>query len=385
MTTKAKTNKSSFAKAPIVKNKITKLSKTKQKEQRIRTFLSNYVIPFDMEDAAIDLRTMAHNYPNGVIPNKDIGLAVEAVLGAAPMPRLSVDPKMLNIPKFAWVHLDDIAIDPRFQRDVIPNHIAKIEALFKADTIIVPCAVKDPVSGKYLLWDGHHTTRVCERQGWTHMPVWYTEANINDEHSLDEATKILISHAGNSMITINKAGKRQLDRYNEHMIAVECGHAEPVMVQNIVDANNCQVKRASSKAGDISHIEHLYGAYDLVQASSGIKGIYLARSLKFHRDTWPKEEVRGIMMLAMARLYQQTELQTGKMLPSTFDVEFGNILKKVYGQSEKVHTRIKEQFEDHFGSLGAHPVVVTSGLVLTYMKHGSKHKLSQPEATYPVK
>jgi hypothetical protein len=170
------------------------------------------------------------------------------------------------------------------------------------------------------------------------------------------------------------------------MISVECGEPEAVTVQSIVDANTCQVKRASTKAGDISHIEHLYGAYDLVQASSGIKGIYLARSLKFHRDTWPKEEVRGIMMLAMARLYQQTELQTGQLLSNEFDVEFGNILKKVYGQSEKVHTRIKEQFEDHFGSLGAHPVVVTSGLVLTYLKHNKKgFKLSQPEATYPVK
>ena len=363
----------------------TKLSKTKQKEQRIRTFLSNYAVEFDMEDSAIDLRTMADNYPNGIIPNKDIGLAVEAVLGPALMPRLSIDPETLNVPKFAWVNMDDIAINPRFQRDVIPNHIAKIEPVFKTDTIIVPCAVKDPVSGKFLLWDGHHTTRVCERQGWSKMPVWYTEAQIDDSHSLDEATKILISHAGNSMITINKSGKRQLGRYDEHMIAVECNHAEPVMVQNIVNANNCQVKRASTKAGDISHIEHLYGAYDLVQSSSGIKGIYLARALKFHRDTWPKEEVRGIMMLAMARLFQQTEMQTGSLLPAAFDTEFGNILKKVYGQSEKVHTRLKDQFEQHFGSLGAHPVVVTSGLVLTYMKHGSKFKLAQPEATYPVK
>lgn len=133
----------------VSKTKGTKLSKTKQKEQRIRTFLSNYAVEFDMEDSAIDLRTMADNYPNGIIPNKDIGLAVEAVLGTAVMPRLSIDPETLNVPKFAWVHMDDIAINPRFQRDVIPNHIAKIEALFKADTIIVPCAVKDPVSGKF--------------------------------------------------------------------------------------------------------------------------------------------------------------------------------------------------------------------------------------------
>ena len=104
----------------------TNLSKTKQKEQRIRTFLSNYAVEFDIEDSAIDLRTMAENYSNGVIPNKDIGLAVEAVLGPAPMPRLSIDPETLNVPKFAWVAMDDIAIDPRFQRDVIPNHISKI-------------------------------------------------------------------------------------------------------------------------------------------------------------------------------------------------------------------------------------------------------------------
>jgi hypothetical protein len=368
---------------------VSTISKTKLKEQRIKNFLANYQTKFDMEDSVIDLRTMANNYPNGVIPNKDIGEAVTAVLGPAPMPRLSIDPTTLNVPKFAWVAMDDIAIDPRFQRDVMPNHIAKIEALFKADTIIVPCAIKDPISNKYLFWDGHHTTRVCERQGWTHMPVWYTEAQIDSTHSVEEATKILVSHAGNSMITINKSGKRQLSRYDEHMIAVECEHTEPVIVQNIVNANNCQVKRAGSKPGDISHIEHLYGAYDLVQASTTIKGIYLARALQFHRTTWPKEEVRGIMMLSMARLYQQTEHQMGVLLPPAFDQEFGAILKKLYGFSDAVHDEtsgLKAQYVQHHSSLAAHPQVVTSGLILTYNKHGSgKFKLAQPEQDYQVK
>ena len=349
----------------VTKTKGIKLSKTKQKEQRIRTFLSNYAVEFDMEDSAIDLRTMAQNYPTGIIPSKDITDAVNAVLGPAPMPRLSVDPRQLNIPEFTWAPMDDSGINPIFQRDIAPNHVAKIEAIFQNDMIIVPCAIKDPVTGKFLLWDGNHTRQVCERMGWTHLPVWYTEAVIDDEHSIEEATKILILKAGKSFLTINKTGKRPCGNYDAHMISVECGDNEAVTVQRIVDANNCQVKRASTKAGDISHIEHLYGAYDLVQASSGIKGIYLSRSLKFHRDTWPKEEVRGIMMLAMARLFQQTELHTGSLLPAAFDIEFGNILKTVYGQSEKVHTRLKDQFEQHFGSLGAHPVVVTSGLVLT--------------------
>jgi hypothetical protein len=367
----------------------TKISKTKLKEQRIKNFLTKFSIPFEIEDSAIDLRTMANNYPNGVIPNKDIGEAIEAVLGPAPLSRLTIDPRTLNVPKFDWVAMDDIAIDPRFQRDVMPNHIAKIEALFKAETIIVPCAVKDPVSGKFLLWDGHHTTRVCERQGWTHMPVWYTEADISDQHSLDEATKILISHAGNSMITINKSGKRQLGRYDEHMIAVECGHSEPVTVQTICDANDVRVRGRSTKAGDISHIEHLYGAFNLVQTSTGVKGIYLARALKFCRTTWPKEEIRPIVMLGMARLYWLTETQTGVLLPPAFDTEIGTILKKKYGPAEAVHdetTGFKAQFIQHFGSLAGHPEVVTSGLILTYNKHGKGgFKLAQPESTYPVK
>lgn len=367
------------------------ISKTKQKEQRIRVLLSNYTIPFEIEDSAIDLRTMAQNYPNGVIPNKDIGEAVAAVLGPAPVPRLSVDPRLLNVPKFAWVEMDDIAIDTRINRDVSPGHIAKIESLFQSDIIIVPCAIKDPVSGKYLLWDGHHTTRVCERYGWTHMPVWYTEAVIDSKHSIEEATKILILKAGKSFLIINKTGKRPVNRYDEHMISVAIGEPQSIIVQNICNANNVNVKRSSrqANAGDISHIDHLYGAYHLVQASSGIKGIYLARALKFHRTTWPKEEIRAIVMLGMARLYQQTEVQTGLLLPQTFDDELGRILRKLYGPAEAVHDEtsgFKKQYSDHFGSLAGHPEVVTSGLILTYNKHGKGgHKLAQPESTYPIK
>jgi hypothetical protein len=361
-----------------------KLSKTKQKEQRITDVLSKFSIPFDVEDAAIDLREMAKNYSSGIIPSKDINEVIDAVLGPPPKPRCSVDPRNLNIPKFTWAHMDSVGINPIFQRDLSPNHVAKIEGMFEPDMIIVPCAIKDPKSETFLLWDGSHTRAECERQGWSHLPIWYTEADVDDEHSLEEAEKILILKAGRSFLTINRFGKRICGNYDAHMVSVECGITEPVIIQNIVDSNHCQIKRTSDKAGDISHIEHLYGAYDLVQASSGIKGVYLARSLKFHRDTWPMEEVRGIMMLAMARLYQQTELQTGQMLSRDFDLEFGNILTNVYGQSEKVHIRLKEQFLSHFGSLAAHPVVVTSGLILTYLKHGSKFRLAQPESTFPV-
>ena len=366
-----------------------KISKTKLKEQRIKKFLSNFETKFDMEDNAIDLRTMALNYSDGIIPSKDVTEAVNAVLGAAPMPRKSVDPRKLPVPQFAWAPVDDVGIDPRFQRDIAPNHSAKIENDFQADMIIVPCAVKDPISGKFLLWDGNHTRRVCERMGWSHIPVWYTEAQIDDEHSLEEAIKILVLKAGRSFLTINKKNKRPVSRYDEHMVSVECGEPESMIVQNICDANDVRIKRSSSRAGDISHIEHLYGAYNLVQASTGIKGIYLARALRFCRTVWPKEEIRAIVMLGMARLYQQTEVQTGNLLSQAFDTELGTILKKLYGPAEAVHDEtsgFKAQYIKHFGSLAGHPEVVTSGLILTYNKHGKGgHKLAQPESTYPVK
>ena len=368
---------------------MSKISKTKQKEQRIKNFLANYPIQFDMEDSAIDLRTMSQNYENGIIPSKDITEAVDAVLGPPPMPRGSVDPRTLGVPKFAWVSIDDIGIDPRFQRDISPNHCAKIEAEFRADMIIVPCAVKDPVTGMYLSWDGNHTRQNCERMGWSHIPVWYTEAQIDDEHSLAEATKILVLKAGRSFLTINKKNKRPVSRYDEHMVSVECGEPESIVVQNICDANQVQIRRASTKPGDISHIEHLYGAYNLVQASSGVKGIYLARALKFCRTAWPKEEIRAIVMLGMARLYQHTETQTGTLLPQDFDDELADILRKKYGPAEAVHdetTGFKAQYIKHFGSLAGHPEVVTSGLILTYNKHNTKgYRLAQPESTYPVK
>lgn len=362
-----------------------KVSKTKQKEQRINAVLSKYNVPFEVEDAAIDLRTMAENYTDGIIPNEDIAELIDAVLGTSVIAPKSVDPRNIGVPQFAWVPMEDAGIDPRFQRDVAPNHVAKIEADFQNDMIIVPCAVKDPSTGKFLLWDGHHTTRVCYRQGWTHIPVWYTEANVADPADRERAIKELVLKAGRSFLAINKKNKRPVSRYDEHMIRVECGEPIAVQIKNIISTNDSFVKRASDEPGAITHIEHLYGSYELTQATTGIKGIYLARALRFHRAVWPKEKVHGIMLIALARLFQQTELSTGVLLPQDFDTEFGDILRNEYGPSDAVHEELKEQYINHFGSLAGHPEVVTAGLVLTYMKHGKEFKLAQPESTYPVK
>jgi hypothetical protein len=370
---------------------MTVLSKAQQRDQRIRTLLTKYPHKFDIDMSAIDLREMAKNFPQEIIPSVAITEAVNAVLGPAPVARLSVDPRQLRIPKFAWVRMDDVSINSIFQRDISCGHISgNIEFKWDPSMIIVPCAIKDPITGKYLLWDGNHTRQVCDRMGWTHLPVWYTEADTTSFTDMVEASQALKRKAGESFLVINKTGKRPVDRYNEHMISFECDIHKSVMVQNIVNANNCQVKRRGNNPGDITHIANLYNAYELTQASTGIQGIYLSRSLRFHRATWPMEEVGGVMMLAMARLYEITERSTGVLLPPEFDIEFGDMLKNLYGFSGAVYGDdnhgLKGAFIAHFGSIGNIPQAITSGLILTYLKHGTQgFKLGAPEDSFPVK
>lgn len=363
------------------------VSKTKLKEQRINAYLSGFDIKFDITDSAIDLRTMSENYPDKIIPSADVTKAVNAVLGEPAVPANSIDPRGGKItPKFDWVPNTATALYPVFQRDIIPSHVVKIELDFDGFKIIVPCAVKHPITGLYLLWDGNHTRQVCERQGWSHIPIWYIDIELIDGESEQDMIKRMIKLAGEAFLSINKKNKREVARYDEHKIRVETYEPVAVTIQYIVDSNNCFIARASDEPGAITHIAHLYDAYELTQTTTGTKGMYLARALQFHTATWPKEKVDSIMMLALARLFHLTDLKTKVLLPPAFDKEFGDILRETYGFSSAVQSMLKDQYIAHFGSMAGHPEVVTSGLVLTYNKHGSgKFKLTQPESNYPVK
>jgi hypothetical protein len=77
------------------------------------------------------------------------------------------------------------------------------------------------------------------------------------------------------------------------------------------------------------------------------------------------------------------------LLTQAFDDALGTILKKKYGPAEAVHDEtsgFKAQYIKHFGSLAGHPEVATSGLILTYLKHGKGgYKLAQSESSYDVK
>lgn len=354
---------------------------------RVDLFLSSYAVPFKMDEAGIDLRTMAENYEDGIIPSADVTAAVNAVIGDPPVEPNSIDPRDKGItPIFAWVPNTETAIDPRFQRDIAGTHVLKIELDFDSFKIIVPCAVKHPKTGLYLIWDGNHTRQVCERQGWSHIPVWFIEIP-KVEGETDEGTiKRMIQLAGEAFLSINKKNKRAVSGYDEHKIRVETFEPTAVNIQMILDANDCTAVRNSEKPGEISHFAHLYEAFELAQQKTGIKGMYLSRALDFHRKTWPKEDIDGILMLSMARLYAMTDHNTGALLPQQFDDELADILREQYGPAELVQKGIKGEYNKHFGGDSNHRIMVTSGLILSYNKHSKNgFKLAAPEATFPVR
>lgn len=367
------------------------MSLSNAQKKAVKLIMAQYEHQFDVEEDAIDLRAMAKNFSNGIIPSEKITELINAILdnkkgSHKAAKRGSLDPRKKGFtPLFAWVSIDDTAVNPIFQRDVAANHVFKIEKDFDPKKLIVPCAVKDIRTGLYLIWDGNHTVRVCERQGWTHVPMWYIEVETTEDMDKDEAEKALILLAGRAFLAINKKNKRQVSQYDEHFISFECGEPEAVIVQNIVTSSKCQVARNAAKAGNISHVSNLYTAYDL-QTPTGAKGVYLRRALMFHRSTWPQEAVQGVTMLSMAQLYQTVDTQTGSMPDAQFDTEISQALRDLYGPSQMVYEELCEQYAQAWpNGRDSIPDIVTSGIMLTYAKHIGRANIGSPVAAFNVK
>lgn len=356
-------------------------------KQRIAGWLKNFQFKFDADKTAIDLREMVNNYADGVIPVMDIADGIEAVVGLPPISRRSVDPRnMRRVPKFKWISIDESVVDPRFQRDVAPSHVSKIERNADTRMILVPCAVAMIKNGKtvYCIWDGGHTVQLLIRQGWTHIPVWYTDIDDLNEAEMKEAEEAMIGLAGRSFLAINKTFKRPVSGYEEFMILLETKDVDAVRIMNILSNHGCQPYRYKRKAGDMTHFEALWEVYDL-QNKSGMKGTYLARALAFHRHHWPKAAIEAEIMRPMAMLYAMCDNELGKMPSSQFDNDLGSLLVKKYGSAEAVQEGIKASYVIAFPyGRDSHPMQVTSGLLNLYAQQINKEPVSTPEIRWNV-
>lgn len=368
----------------------------------IKKFLDRFQTKFEMEADAMDLRTMAENYPHGIIPLEDIHQGLMAILGPNYDPALHAfyDPtsKESFSPKFGYVGWNQLYLYSIFQRDVAANHVAKLKKDWDHSAILVPCAIKFTWDGReyFCVWDGHHTLQTARIMNYTQYPVWYIDI---DDVSVDVITKAGFPDteegriqygcwlAGRNMIRINATNKRFLAHYDKFMILLETKDAKTVAMNNIITSTGCVVKRNVKVAGAWTQINSGEECYDLLQANGmPSKGMFWRHALEFHRKVWPMAPLELEVFRPMSYLYQNFNVE-GFEIDQQFDTELETILTSKYGDPETVQREIKESYEEAIKTnagrgqlLKSNKEIVMAGLINLYNQNCGR--LIMPQAAY---
>jgi|TARA_B110000459_G_scaffold202730_1_gene256665 hypothetical protein len=328
-----------------------KTMKTKNKpynrQIEINKYLAKFTKPFEMKDDAIDTRTMADNYDRGIIPLQDIADAIDIVLGPDKKPNNPdpFDPKT-GIVKFDYIAWKNMYLWPRFQRDVAPNHLYKIEQDFEHTSVLLPTAIL--VDGKYMLWDGHHTAQEMFRQNYTSFPMWFIDVALIPDQAVADAgftdrKEYAVWLAGQNMIRINSKNKRKLHAYDEFMILLETKDTLAVAMNNILTGAGFVPKRNANTPNAFSQIKSGQSIFEM-KDDYNIPGKYLKRALQFHKMHWTKAAAELEVWRPMALLYKMAEVQSFT-LDEQFDKELGELFIKKWGDPTSVQLGLKENYE----------------------------------------
>ncbi len=364
-----------------------KIKLNQRQQSALSRVLSKYQVPFQANPSFIDMREMSKNYASGVIPWSDINDLLDVMLGPPPAKRNSIDPTA--DPDYTvsleWRTFSSFGILSQIQRDMIPNHVYNIELNFDSKKISVILAMEDPVTGLVCPFDGHHTARELDRQGWSKAPVAILRAP-EDMIKRDpyQARAYLMRVAGEAFLSINLTLKKPVAGYDQFTIKVSFGDPDAVAIDNILSSNSSQAKRIAKNPGDISHFPFLWGSYNLQDANFN-KSRYLDMALKFHRMTWPNEQVYGATLIGLANFFHKCE-KANVPINQHFVTDLGMALKKSYRLSKFTHEGYKKAYETAhpYGSAGDE-LIVTCGFVHTYNKHVGNVKLYTPELQFQVK
>ena len=319
----------------------------------INQYVSKFDVSFEMKDDAIDTRTMADNYENGIIPLSDIAEAIDIVLGPnkRPKDRDPFDPRT-GVVKFTYVVWEELYLWPRFQRDVAPNHLYKIEQDFDNTCVIVPTAIK--IDDKYMLWDGHHTAQAMKRQNYTMFPVWYIDTNLINDDEIPEEFPSKVEYgvwlAGQNMIRINSRNKRKLHAYDEFMILLETKDSATVKMHNILQSAGFTPKRNANTNNAFSQIKSGQTIFAM-KDDYGKEGRYFKRALTFHKRTWDLAPAELEIWRPMALLYAEAENE-GFTLDEEFDIELGKLFIRLYGDPNTAQQSLKDTYHNQLHTKG---------------------------------
>jgi hypothetical protein len=377
------------------------------KKQAIIAFLNKFKFTFDIKDDAIDLREMAKNFPDEIIPLEEIYQGISTVLG--PKYDVEINPYDPSTdpasPKFTYVTWDQLYLWSIFNRDVAPNHVEKIYKDFEHTAAIVPCAVKitfreGKLKGKtiYCIWDGHHTLQTMRAKGYTTFPIWYIDADAIPQKQIEEAgfgsddaerIKYAAWLAGTNMRRINGKNKRQLAPYDDFMIGVDTRDAQYTAMVNILNKHNCVPKRHATCAGAFTQIKSGIECYELADMY-GNKGMYWDRALNFHRTNWPGAPLTLEIFRPLSYLYHRANVE-GFTLDANFDDELATMLINRWGDAESIQEGVKESFWNAYsasmvkGTIPEHDKErVLNGMINFYKQSGGKTLLPTPTCQWKV-
>jgi len=334
--------------------------------------MSKWKYEFDASLEVIDLRTMAKNYDGlGVIPVEDITKIIQDIIGSVPI--VGWDPNQnrpdypeldgTEIPQTQLLTNEELGVLSSFQRNAIPKNIRKILLDFDPTTVQAIQVVKLTYKGRiyYLIWDGHHTYHVCVIIGYSKFECRVIDIDaISDEKMIkqlhlskkaplteDDRLEYAIWLAGKNFIRINYANKQILGDFDRYKIQLEIKDADTVNLENIFKKHNCQVVRKAEGGGDVTQVKTMEKLY-AIEDDNNIKGRYLNRALKFHRENWPDAEIELELARPMTYIYQMFDLQDIK-IENNFDSNLADALKDAYRFPEKIQRELKEDYESALG------------------------------------
>lgn len=349
-------------------------------------YLATFKHSFEAKPGSIDMRTMSKNYSDGVIPWQDINRINEFILGPAPSsnkfdPRLKPDYTL----DLCWEPFSKFGILSEIQRDEIPSHLYNLEMHFDSKKISVILAMEDPVTGLICPFDGHHTARELDRQGWTHAPCYVLRPTPELlKGDLMEARRQLMLVAGEAFLSINLTVKKGVSGYDQFIIRRDFGDPDAIAMDNIIKSHNCTPVRASKDPGDISHYVNLWTAYEL-QDRQFNQGRYLDMALAFHVYTWPNEVIYPAVMVGLALFFHKCE-RAKVTIDKTFVDDLRTALKNTYKLSKFTDEGYKKDYQKaHPYGDAKHDIIMACGFAHTYNKHVGKVKLYTPELHFKVK
>jgi len=321
-------------------------TKVYNRQIEINKYLKKFKVVFEIKDDAIDTRTMAENYDKGIIPLQDIADAIDIVLGPDKKPNNPdpFDPKT-GIVKFGYMNWEDCYLWPRFQRDVAPNHLYKIELDFEHTSVLLPTAIL--VDDMYMLWDGHHTAQEMKRQNYTSIPMWYIDVEMITEEVITEAgftdrVEYAVWLAGQNMIRINSRNKRKLHAYDEFMILLETKDSAAIAMYNIMTSAGFYPKRNTNTNNAFSQIKSGQAIFEMTD-DYGVKGKYFKRALKFHKRTWDLAPAELEVWRPLALLYKMAEVE-GFAIDEQFDIELGKLFTTQFGDPTSTQKALKDNY-----------------------------------------